>query len=150
MKRTVVWMFTSLALLAALTASLAADSVKDAEPIQRWHESSLGEIVKTPGDSGAIGQGYLVYAKWCAGCHAPDNPLAPGVMVGQYAGTYVLQQRYQGAMPAVLQERTNLTAPVIAFYVRNGLNTMPGFRKTEISDAELAVLTAYLTRNNPQ
>lgn len=129
MRTTAQRMSATLALTAVVTAALAADAVK--EP-------------------GAIGQGYLIYAKWCAGCHAPDSPLAPGLMVGQYAGTYVLQQRYQGTMPAVLQERTNLTPPVIAFYVRKGLNTMPGFRKTEISDTQLDALTAYLTRNNPQ
>lgn len=150
MSRIVPWLLAALAMPAVLTGSRAADAVKDAGPIRIWHESSLGGVVKAPEDTGAIGRGYLVYTKWCAGCHAPDSPLAAGLMIGQYAGTYVLQQRYQGAMPAVLQERTNLTAPVIAFYVRNGLNTMPGFRKTEISDAELAALTAYLTRNNPQ
>jgi len=33
-------------------------------------------------------------------------------------------------------------------YVRNGITVMPTFRKTEISDAELDAIAAYLTRNN--
>jgi hypothetical protein len=32
--------------------------------------------------------------------------------------------------------------------VRQGVSFMPQFRKTEISDAELEALAAYLARNN--
>jgi len=48
----------------------------------------------------------------------------------------------------VLEERTDLTAPVIKTFVRHGVLFMPTFRKTEISDADLDAIAAYLTRNN--
>jgi hypothetical protein len=41
-----------------------------------------------------------------------------------------------------------LTPQVIKIFVRNGVSVMPRFRKTELSDGDLEVLTAYLTRSN--
>lgn len=61
-----------------------------------------------------------------------------------------LQAKYKGAVPALLEKRTDLTPPLIKMYVRNGLTVMPNFRKTEISDSELDAIAAYLTRNNKQ
>ncbi len=40
----------------------------------------------------------------------------------------------------------DLRPPVTATFVRNGVSIMPPFRKTEISDADLAALAAYLAR----
>jgi hypothetical protein len=37
---------------------------------------------------------------------------------------------------------------MIKQFVRHGVLFMPMFRKTEISDAELDAICAYLTRNN--
>ena len=51
-------------------------------------------------------------------------------------------------MPALLEKRTDLTPQLIKTYVRNGISVMPIFRKTEISDADLDAICAYLTRNN--
>jgi mono/diheme cytochrome c family protein len=56
--------------------------------------------------------------------------------------------RARGQKPAVLEERTDLTAPVIRTFVPRGVLFMPTFRKTEISDADLDAIAAYLTRNN--
>ena len=53
-------------------------------------------------------------------------------------------------MPALLDKRTDLTQALIKTYVRNGISIMPIFRKTEISDADLDAIAAYLTRNNKQ
>jgi (+)-pinoresinol hydroxylase len=84
-----------------------------------------------------IERGQEVYQKWCYPCHGPgsDKP-----------GTVSLQQR--GQKPAVLADRTDLTAPVIKTFVRHGVYFMPIFRKTEVSDADLDAIAAYLTRNN--
>ena len=49
-------------------------------------------------------------------------------------------------MPAALEDRTDLTGEVVTLFVRNGVATMPFYRKTEIDDAELAALVAYLVR----
>lgn len=79
--------------------------------------------------------GEQVYARWCVHCHAAGrgNP-----------GTQSLQVKYNGRLPAVLLERTDLTAEAIAVFVRQGVLSMPPFRKTEITDAELAALSAWM------
>ena len=82
--------------------------------------------------------GRVVYDKWCAPCHDP------GI---NHPGTHALMAKYQGTKPAVLLERTDLPADVVKHFVRHGISVMPQFRKTEITDAELDALAAYLSRN---
>ena len=84
-----------------------------------------------------VQQGYDVYHKWCTPCHGP-GPMHPG--------TQALEAKYKGAQPAALQDRTDLTPDLTKFYVRTGVSIMPPFRKTEITDAELDALAAYLAR----
>jgi len=84
-------------------------------------------------------KGFVEYQKYCVVCH--------GEGVGK-PGTLALQAKYKGALPALLDKRTDLTPALIKMYVRNGITVMPTFRKTEISDAELDAIAAYLTRNN--
>ena len=81
--------------------------------------------------------GKAVFDNWCAACHAANPRLA---------GTLALQTKYEGKIPAALEARTDLTPDVVAAFVRNGVAWMAPFRKTEISDAELADLGAYLTK----
>jgi (+)-pinoresinol hydroxylase len=82
--------------------------------------------------------GNVVYEKWCAPCHDP------GI---NHPGTHALMAKYQDTKPAVLLERTDLAASVVKHFVRHGISVMPQFRKTEISDAELDALAAFLSRN---
>ena len=82
--------------------------------------------------------GKAVFQKWCAPCHAANPKLA---------GTLALQAKYKGAMPAALEQRTDLTPELVGYFVRTGVAWMAPFRKTEISDAELADLGAYLSVN---
>ena len=78
-----------------------------------------------------------VYEKWCTPCHgAGDNK----------PGTISAGALYKGSKPAVLAERTDLTAAGIRSVVRKGMYIMPRFRKTEVSDAELDTIVAFLTR----
>jgi mono/diheme cytochrome c family protein len=86
-------------------------------------------------------RGYVEYQKFCSVCH--------GEGAGK-PGTLALQAKYKGAQPALLEKRTDLTPQLIKMYVRHGITVMPTFRKTEISDAELNAIAAYLTRNNKQ
>jgi (+)-pinoresinol hydroxylase len=88
-------------------------------------------------DDAQIERGHKVYDKWCLPCHGagPGKP-----------GTDSLRQR--GQNPAVLEERTDLTPAMIKQFVRHGVLFMPMFRKTEISDADLDAIAAYLTRNH--
>ena len=81
------------------------------------------------------GLGESVYKHWCVHCHSNGrgNP-----------GTDSLQVKYKGSKPAVLLERTDLSAEAFSLFVRQGVLSMPPFRKTEITDAELAALSAYM------
>jgi mono/diheme cytochrome c family protein len=80
--------------------------------------------------------GKQVYEYWCATCHGPGLP-----------GTVALQTKYNGSKPAQLIDRTDLPRAVTKAFVRKGVTIMPFFRKTEISDADLDALAAYLGRN---
>ncbi len=74
----------------------------------------------------------------CSVCHgggAPDRP-----------GTLSLQIKYAGARPALLEERTDLTPELVRYFIRNGVAMMPQFRKTELDDAQVAAIAAYLSR----
>jgi mono/diheme cytochrome c family protein len=119
---------------AALAAIFVADATaQDAPfPIAAWSRTTAAaEDAGAPAERGAA-----VFNNWCSACHSRGPLNAPG--------TTSLQNKYQGALPAALEDRTDLTAEVIELYVRNGIATMPFFRKTEISDADLAALAAFL------
>lgn len=88
-------------------------------------------------DETRLQHGKELYQYWCAACHAAG----PG-----HPGTQALAARYGDVMPAALEERNNLTPALIEVFVRNGISIMPFFRKTEISDDELAAIGAYLSR----
>jgi mono/diheme cytochrome c family protein len=88
-------------------------------------------------DDVGIQKGEKVFDYWCATCHGPGLP-----------GTVALETKYKSAKPGLLSERTDLTPPVTKAFVRHGVSIMPFFRKTEISDADLDALAAYLARNN--
>ena len=87
-------------------------------------------------DDATIQKGEKVFDYWCATCHGTALP-----------GTMALEAKYKGAKPALLSERTDLVPPVTKTFVRKGVSIMPFFRKTEISDADLDALAAYLARN---
>lgn len=80
-------------------------------------------------------RGEAAFNYWCATCH----DAGPGM-----PGTQALQAKYNGAVPAVLTEREDLTQELVAFYVRNGISVMPFFRKTEVSDSDLEAIGQYL------
>lgn len=83
-----------------------------------------------------LAHGKQVFAHWCAPCHGPAPRLA---------GTLALQTKYKGDLPPALEDRTDLTPEVVAYFVWTGVAWMPPFRKTEVSDADLAALGAYLS-----
>lgn len=82
-------------------------------------------------------QAPAAYTKWCTPCHAPG----PG-----HPGTQSLEIKYKDSLPAVLEERKDLTPDVVKTFVRQGVLMMAPFRKTEVSDAELDQIAAYLSQ----
>jgi mono/diheme cytochrome c family protein len=98
---------------------------------------ALGMAANVPATAAEV-SGEAVYQRWCVHCHAAGrgNP-----------GTESLQVKYGGKIPAVLLERTDLAPQAVAVFVRQGVLSMAPFRKTEITDAELAALSAFVAKN---
>ena len=92
--------------------------------------------------------GKVVFDKWCAPCHGALAPQHTMFVNGALPGTAALAVKYQGKVPAVLEQRTDLKPAYIRTVVRHGLYGMPITRKTEISDAELDGVISYLTENH--
>jgi mono/diheme cytochrome c family protein len=126
----------ALALLAAAlcAAPLAADAQDAPSPIAAWSRTKAGDEAR----GSPVERGAAVFNNWCSACHSRGPANAPG--------TTSLQFKYQGKLPAALEDRKDLTVDLVKLYVRNGVATMPHFRKTEVGDADLDALAAYLTR----
>jgi (+)-pinoresinol hydroxylase len=123
-----------IALAIALAMAMAPNSsALAAEPYIDW---TPAPITAKPGQP----PGYVQFQMSCAVCHGtgPGKP-----------GTRALAAKYKGATPALLEERTDLNPAYIKQVVRQGLYVMPFFRKTELSDADLNAIAAYLTRKRP-
>jgi mono/diheme cytochrome c family protein len=92
-------------------------------------------------------RGKEVFDQRCAGCHGPipEEVYGPPFLPAM-PGTQGLAARYQGALPALLEERTDLTADRVRTVVRTGFVSMVPVRPTEVSDDDLDALVAYLTR----
>ena len=118
--------------LTVFAASLTAVAQDNGAPVAAWSRTTaIDETTGTPAARGAA-----VFNNWCDACHRNAEQNAPG--------TRSLELKYRGELPAALEERTDLTPELIEFYVRNGIATMPFYRKTEISDEDLTALAAYL------
>jgi (+)-pinoresinol hydroxylase len=91
-------------------------------------------------------RGKQVYDYWCLPCHGTGLGL-PGF--NELPGTQQLRIKYRDtAISPLLTERTDLVPVFVKTIVRQGVSFMPQFRKTEISDADLDALAAYLARSN--
>jgi len=97
-------------------------------------QPSLAQDATDQASEAARPPGGKIFHKWCSDCHSSaDGP-----------GSVALERKYQGQVPAILEQRTDLNQDYVEQVVREGISFMPNFRKTEISDAELALLAAYL------
>jgi mono/diheme cytochrome c family protein len=110
----------------------AADPGADHAPYIDWTPSP---VITKPGQP----RGYVQFQMGCAVCHG-SGPGKPG--------SRALAAKYKGTVPALLEERSDLQATYIKQVVRQGLYVMPFFRKTELSDADLDAIAAYLTRKH--
>ena len=92
----------------------------------------------------AVQRGDAKFQHSCAPCH--------GAGVGDdghalLPGTDALRIKYKSSLPpvpALLEERTDLTPAVIKVFVRHGSFSMPPFRPTELTDAEIDDIAAYI------
>lgn len=113
-------------------ASLSGAAPADPRPYISW---TWTRIVPKPGEP----RGWVPFQRDCAVCHG-RGPAKPG--------TRALAVKYRGKLPALLARRTDLSAAYIKYVVRHGVNVMPPFRKTELSDRNLDAIAAYLTRKH--
>ena len=98
---------------------------------------TLGDVALAQ-DEAQVEQGREVFQYWCATCHGEGRG---------FGGTSALTVKYKDTeIPGLLEARTDLSAPLVRAFVRNGVSIMPFFRKTEVSDADLDAIAAYLTR----
>ena len=124
-----------LALVAAgIASSSAALAQEPPFPIAAWSRTTASAEDK----GSPVERGAAVFNNWCSACHSRGPQNAPG--------TASLQNKYQGSVPAALQDRRDLTPDLVKFFVRNGVAMMAPLRKTEVSDADLDALAAYLTQ----
>jgi len=125
--------------------SVAADPATSAATA--W--SPLTRAAVQPPKDARERRGQEVFAQRCAACHAaaPKDMIGPPYMPPM-PGTQALQMRFRGEKPAELEQRTDLTAAFVSAIVRGGLNSMPFFRPTELSDDDLTALGAYLARQH--
>ena len=139
-----------LALFAALAAGVAlpgfADPASSAQTAWKTSTLKADASLKDP----LVRRGKEVFDARCRACHGayPQNKGAGNNGLAMLApGTFALELRYKGTKPALLEERTDLTAEAVAAFVRHGGGGfMPPFRPTEVSDEDLKAVGAYLSR----
>ena len=96
-------------------------------------------------DRGAVARGEAKFQHSCAPCHGAGIGDDGRAML---PGTDALRIKYRGELPALLEERTDLPAPVLRVFVRRGTWSMPPFRPTEVTDSEIDDIAAYLAQTS--
>jgi (+)-pinoresinol hydroxylase len=122
------------------TKSLMRSAVLPAFMLLAAASAAAAQEVATP-DAAAIARGKVKFTQTCAPCHGTDRGDFGRAML---PGTDALRIKYQGKLPAALEQRTDLTPAVIKAYVRTGTWSMPPFRKTELSDTQIDEISAYI------
>jgi mono/diheme cytochrome c family protein len=132
-------------LLASVMGAAAADA---ADPQSSW--ARVSPPAETAPKDPVLKRGKVLFHARCQACHGklPENSRPALFNLPVMPGTWALQNKYRGTLPAMLEERMDLTPEYVAFVVRRGIGSMPFFRPTELSDDELVALSAYLTRKN--
>jgi len=102
---------------------------------------AAGAPLATAQDAATVARGKEVFTRSCAPCHGADRGDFGRAML---PGTDALRIKYKGQLPALLEQRTDLTPATIRTFVRRGTWSMPPFRKTEISDEEIDAVSAYI------
>jgi len=114
-----------------MTATVAAATPAAATPSVSW------KLFPDRPAEAQVTAGKADFMNSCAICHAAgaDRP-----------GTTSLQFKYGGRVPALLEQRTDLTVAAVKYFIRHGIAMMPSFRKTELSDAQVEAIANYLAR----
>ncbi len=89
-----------------------------------------------------VEHGRVVYNARCAYCH---DPVPEGSRIAALPGVDQLMLKYGGELSPYITERADLASfAVLRAFLRNGAGSMQPFRKTELTDEDIAALAAYL------
>jgi mono/diheme cytochrome c family protein len=94
---------------------------------------------------GSAERGKVKFDHSCAPCHGAGIGDDGRAML---PGTDALRIKYQGTLPALLEQRTDLNADAIRTFVRRGTWSMPPFRPTEITEGDIQDIAAYLRQSS--
>jgi mono/diheme cytochrome c family protein len=121
----------------AMACAILAVATSACAPLQqRVAPLPVAPAATAPMASSVRPAGEKIFDKWCGDCHATAGG----------PGSLALQRKYKGALPAILEQRSDLPPEYVALAVRRGVSFMPSFRKTEISDDDLALVAGYLAK----
>lgn len=131
-----------LTLALSLLALTACDQQTDTQKATEVEATTAApgvqaEVSTAPSNPLSQRSGKVLFELHCAGCHDPGNA---------HAATKQLALVRSKDL-AVIMQRTDLVPAYIKFIVRDGLLEMPPFRPTDINDAELDNLTAYIVES---
>jgi mono/diheme cytochrome c family protein len=93
----------------------------------------------------SIERGQAKFEHSCAPCHGAGVGDDGRAML---PGTDALRIKYQGSLPALLEQRTDLNADAIRTFVRRGTWSMPPFRPTEVTESDIQDIAAYLRQSS--
>lgn len=96
-------------------------------------------------DAPSVERGRATFEYHCAPCHGAGIGDDGRAML---PGTDALRIKYQGSLPALLEQRTDLNGEAIRTFVRRGTWSMPPFRPTEITDRDIQDVAAYLRQSS--
>lgn len=109
--------------------------------------TGAGSAVAQTGAFDPVVEGRRIFTHTCAPCHGAGPGDDGSKML---PGTAALAAKYKGAKPAELERRGDLSPETLRYFVRHGSGAMPMFRKTEITDAEINEVAAYLKQSAKQ
>jgi mono/diheme cytochrome c family protein len=89
----------------------------------------------------STGRGHVLFQQKCQPCHGTERSDQGHAML---PGTDALRLKYRGSLPAALEQRKDLTPVALWTFVRRGVGSMPPFRKSELSDADIADIAAWI------
>lgn len=121
--------------------------------MSRWRSAALGMMamlcahaLAAQESNGMAVRGAAVYETRCSYCH---DRLPEDSALEALPGVASLKLKYNGTLSPYIKERPDLanTAALTAF-LRNGSGSMPPFRKTEVTDEDIAAIAAYFARTS--
>ena len=96
-------------------------------------------------EAASVERGRARFDLSCAPCHGAGIGDDGRAML---PGTDALRIKYQGALPALLEQRTDLNVEAIRTFVRRGTWSMPPFRPTELTERDIQDIAAYLRQSS--